>query len=190
MQRPKTATLALKAHVNGDAEAAARLVPLVYSELRSLARAYIQAEGRDHTLPPTALVHEAYMRLVGMKDMNWVGKTHFAAIAAREMRRVLVEHARARDALKRGGDFTRVALYEGAAVTEDDQVGALALDQALSRLQDNSERQGRIAELRLYSGMCVPEVAVIVGVSERTVKADWRLARAWLARELSAGSPG
>jgi RNA polymerase sigma factor (TIGR02999 family) len=163
---------------------AARLVPLVYDRLRALARRYMRDERAEHTLQPTALVHEAYLRLQGLDRVSWRGKTHFYAMAARQMRRVLVEHARATRAQKRGAERRRISLREDLALTRDHSLELLALDEALRGLTARSARQGRVAELRLFAGMRHEEIAQALGVSERTVLKDWRMARAWLSREL------
>ena len=178
------ATRTLAAHVSGDALAASKLLPLMYDELRRLALRFMRHERRDHTLQPTALVNEAYLRLVDQKKIGWEGRTHFFAIAARQMRRVLVEHARAHHAQKRGGDLQRVTLQEDIGVSSDWSIDLLALDQALTKLAKLSSRQSQVLELRVFAGMTVQETAHVLEVSERTIKEDWRVAKAWLAREL------
>jgi len=170
------------------AQAAARLLPQVYKELRRLASLYLQREGAYHTLDPTALVHEAYLRMAKIDQIPWSGKTHFFAMAATQMRRILVEHARAAKTQKRGEGAERVTLREDSALTEVRIVEVLALDHALSNLASVNPRQARVAEMRLFAGMAVAETAQQLGVSERTVKGDWRVARAWLARQLSGRS--
>jgi len=164
--------------------AAAKLLPLVYRELRRLAASYLASEGRYHTLQPTALVHEAYLRMAKLDRATWRSKTHFFSVAATQMRRALVEHARAARTQKRGDGARRVTLEENMLAREDRTVEVLALDAALRRLARDSPRQARVAELRLFGGTAVRETAAILGVSERTVKGDWRVARAWIAREL------
>jgi RNA polymerase sigma factor (TIGR02999 family) len=166
------------------------MTPRVYGELRALARNYLKGERSDHTLQPTALVHEAYIRMAGIERIDWAGKTHFFAVAARQMRRILVEHARAATAKKRGGKQQRVTLHDSAILTPDRSLDLLALEDALNRLSERSERQGRVAELRLFAGMSAAETAQVLDVSERTAREDWRVGRAWLARELSAESSG
>lgn len=166
----------------------AELLPLVYEELRRLAGAYMRGERRSHTLQSTALVHEAYLRLEKHKKPSWKGKTHFFAIAAVEMRRVLVEHARARNAEKRGGGLREVTLDEGVAVTPRQTVDILALDEALTRLAALNARQAVVAEYRIFAGLTEAEMATILGVSERTVREDWRIARTWLRRQLSSSA--
>lgn len=179
------ATETLIAHSNGDRKAAARLLPLVYDQLRALAHRYMQQERPDHTLQTTALVHEAYVRLIDVDRVDWRGKTHFFAIAAREMRRVLVEHARSKKARKRGGGLKNVTLEDTHAIAPGSVVDVLALDEALERLQQQSPRQIRVVELRFFAGLSVEETARLLEVSEATVKGDWRMAKAWLSRELA-----
>lgn len=184
------ATQLLADHASGKGRAADALLPLVYDELRSLARRYLRAERPGVTLQPTALVHEAYLRLIENERIDWQGKTHFLAMAATQMRRILVDHARARAAQKRGGRGNRITLTDGLARTSDPSVDLLAIDEALSRLIARSPRQGRVAELRLFAGMPARETALHLGISERTVKDDWRIARSWLMKELAgSGSP-
>jgi RNA polymerase sigma-70 factor (ECF subfamily) len=167
-----------------------RLLLLTYEELRRRARAYLRAEGGGYqTLDPTALVHEAYSRLALRRGIAWQGKTHFLAIAAGEMRRVLVERARAAGARKRGGRPGRVTLGEVELTTPARSVDVLALEEALSALAARSTRQARVAEMRLFAGMGAAEISEVLRVSERTVKGDWRLGRAWLARALRAEPP-
>jgi RNA polymerase sigma factor (TIGR02999 family) len=181
------ATALLASHAAGDGRAADELLPLVYRELRALAAHYLRGERPGATLQPTALVHEAYLRLVDQERIDWQGKTHFYAMAATQMRRILVERARARDAVKRGGGGRRVTLTEALASTADPSVELLALDQALVRLAARSPRQAQVAELRLFAGLLPRETALCLGVSERTIKEDWRVARSWLMKELAGG---
>jgi RNA polymerase sigma factor (TIGR02999 family) len=179
------ATKALEGHAHGDDErAAARLMPLVYDELRALAARYLRAERPGHSLQPTALVHEAYIRMVEVDRIDWKGKTHFFAMAATQMRRILVEHARAASARKRGARPARVTLTTGMNVGAGPSLDLLALDEALSELAALSPRQARVAEMKLFAEMEAREMALLLGVSERTVRGDWRLARAWLTRQL------
>lgn len=181
-------TLLLRRLQRGDAEAGDRLFPLVYEELRRLAGSFMGREQAGHTLQATVLVNEAFMRLAG-QEVPWQSRGHFMAIAAAAMRRVLVDHARARAAQKRGGGMDPVTLQEGLAVSPGGQVDVLALHQALERLSDRDPRQGRVVELRFFGDLSVEEVAEVLEVSAITVKRDWRHARAWLHRELS-GAPG
>lgn len=163
------------------------LLPLVYERLRRLAHRYMRRERSGHTLSPTAVVHEAYMRLVSADRIRWRGKDHFFAIAASEMRRVLVEYARTVGASKRGGDAMRVRLSDEIALVRDRSVDLLALDQALRRLARLSPRQARVVELHVFAGMPFHQIAAVLGVSERTASGDWRMGRTWLARQLRLG---
>lgn len=180
------ATEALAAHAAGDGDAAGQLMPLVYDKLRAVAANYLKRERVGHTLQPTALVHEAYLKLIDINRMDWQGRTHFFAMAATQMRRLLVDHARAKNANKRAGQM--VTLDEGAALVEGSTIDVLALNEALDRLQSQSPRQCKVAELRFFGGLNVPETAMALGVSERTVKQDWAVARAWLVRELESST--
>ena len=172
----------------GDAAAAAELFPIVYEELRRLAAAALRRERTDHTLQPTALVHEAFLRLAETPGASWENRAHFVAIAARVMRRVLVDHARGRNALKRGNGEIRVPIDDVDVPAVGQDVDLVALDDALARLAMLDERQARIVELRFFGGLSVPETAALIGASERTVKRDWQVARAWLTRELSSSA--
>ena len=181
-------TRLIEASQNGDRQAAAELLPLVYDELRKLAAARMAAEAPGHTLDATALVHEAYLRLVG--DQAFEGRSHFFAAAAEAMRRILVNHARDRGRLKRGGrrhrvDLERIAGSAAAAAADDDDL--LDLDEALDRLASEYPRAAELVKLRLFAGMALDEAAAAVGVSRRTAHRDWDFARAWLADALSDG---
>lgn len=171
--------------------AAERLMPLVYEELRALAGSFFALQPADHTLQPTALVHEAYLRLVGQTQVEWSGRAHFFAVAAKAMRQILVNHAEARNAQKRGGRHDRVSLSEvveiaaGPSASQPDrEVDMVALHEALSRLTSLEEQQARIVELRYFGGMTVDEVAHVLNVSTSTIEKDWRMAKLWLMREL------
>lgn len=181
---------ALRLQAAGGPSAAERLLPLVYDRLRALAGRYLRGERPDHTLQPTALVHEAYVRMIDVKRIDWAGKTHFFAMAARQMRRILVEHARAVGAQRRGAGRRRVEMEDHLAVTAERSLEVLMLEEALSQLAARHERQAHVAELRLFGGMSVDETAQALGVSQRTVKRDWRVARAWLARAMSGEEGG
>jgi RNA polymerase sigma factor (TIGR02999 family) len=173
----------LRAWRAGDGAALERLTPLVYDELRRIARRSLRRERAGHSLQATALVHEAYLRLVGAQAVEWQDRAHFFAMAARLMRRVLVDHARARARDKRGGGVTALALDEAHAPIDQGR-GLLALDDALHGLTALDPRRGRVVELRCFGGLSVAETAAVLGVSADTVMRDWKLARAWLRREL------
>jgi RNA polymerase sigma factor (TIGR02999 family) len=184
-ESPGDITLLLTELQAGNRAAESKLVPLVYDELRRLARRYMRGERAEHTLQPTALVHEAYLRLIGQRDVEWQNRAHFFGVAAQLMRRILVDHARARKAEKRGGSAPKVSLDETLVFTEAKGADLLALDEALTRLTERDPRQGRIVELRFFGGLTEDEAAEVLGVSTRTVKRDWNVARAWLYKELS-----
>ena len=187
MPQPSAVTQLLRAWSDGDESALDSLLPLVDAELRRLARTYMARERLGHTLQTTALVNEAFMRLVDARSVTWQDRAHFLGIAARLMRRVLVDHARARGMKKRGGGNYTVALDEGMAVSPPSDVNLLALDRALQALAAIDERKSRVIEMRFFGGMTVEETAAALGVSPDTVKRDWRLAKLWLLRELEAG---
>ena len=191
---PRTKVTTIVADLGGPTSrraTAEELMPLVYDELRRLARGYMARERREHTLQPTALVHEAYMRLVDQSRVNWQGRTHFRAVGARIMRRILIDHARRHGGLKRGGEQQRVTLGESLLRPPDPDVDLpelLAVNEALDRLARLDERQARVVELRFFGGLTTAEIAEALEVSERTVQGDWAHGRAWLRRELSRGS--
>ena len=168
----------------GSPDAEARLIPLVYGELHRLAAHYMRGERRDHTLQPTALVNEAYMRLTAHRDIHWRDRAHFFGFAARLMRQVLMQHARAHQAEKRGGFVRKFSLDEALDFSPDRSKDLIALDDALKSLEQLSPRQGRVVELRFFGGLTVEETAEVLGTSPRTVKRDWNVARAWLHGEL------
>lgn len=171
-----------------DRASAEELFPLVYDELRRLARRYLVRERPGHTLQPTALVHEAYIKLVDQSRVDWQGRTHFFAVGAKVMRNLLIDHARAKGRAKRGGGRHRVTLAEGVTPFSRGELDIdqlLALNESLDRLAALDPRQARVVELRFFGGLTVPEVALVLGVSQRTVEGDWTHARAWLRRELS-----
>jgi RNA polymerase sigma factor (TIGR02999 family) len=168
--------------------AADRLLEVVYDDCRRLAASYLKRENSGHTLQPTALAHEVYMRLIEQERVDWKGRTHFMAIAAQAMRRLLIDHARGRDRLKRGGGWQRVALEGPSEPGTDDhasEVDVERLDKVLEELAQLDERQAKIVEMRFLAGMTVEEVAEALGVSKRTVEGDWTMARAWLRKRLS-----
>jgi RNA polymerase sigma factor (TIGR02999 family) len=171
---------------SGDRTAvAAKLMPLVYDEFKALAARQLRRERANHTLQPTALVHEAYLRLIDQTRVDWQGRTHFFAVGAQAIRRILVDHARQRKRQKRGGGAERVELDESVALAPERSEEILALDEAMERLAKLDSRQAEIVEMRFFAGMSVEEVAQALGVSKRTVEGDWTMARAWLMRELS-----
>jgi RNA polymerase sigma factor (TIGR02999 family) len=174
----------------GDRGAAERLMPLVYGQFRALAAQYLRKERGNHTLQPTALVNEAYLKLLDQSRVQWQGRTHFFAVGAQAMRRILVDHARRRQRLKHGGQRARVTLDEGIALSPDRDQDVLALDEALVKLAELDERQAKVVELRFFAGLTVDEVADVLDVSKRTVEGDWTMARAWLHRELSKDGAG
>lgn len=178
-----TVTVLLQAMRAGDVTAEESLIPLVYQELHRLARSYMRRERPDHTLQPTALIHEAYLRLAG-EDVDWQSREHFIGVAAHVMRRVLVDHARGHRAEIRGGDRRRVDLEEGLAVTPERSDEVLLVDSALERLAKENQRQARVVELRYFGGLSMEEIAAVLSVSLRSVKRDWSLARIWLFQEL------
>lgn len=181
-------TQLLESLARGDSRAADQLLPHVYDELRALAGSFWRQQRSDHTLQPTALVHEAYLRLVGSGLQNWTGRKHFFEVAAMAMRQLLVDHARRRSAEKRGGNLDRVTLDDSGAADDSRMIiDVVALDCALTRLQQLDARQSRIVELRFLAGLSVEDTAEVLGVSPRTVKLDWQMAKSWLRRELGEG---
>ena len=169
----------------GDAQAPERLMPLVYDEMRRLARSFLARERGGHTLQPTALVNEAYLRLVDQRSVSWQNRAHFYGIASSMMRRVLIDHARAHAAGKRGGGAVRLSLDDVQVPIEERAAGFVAMDEALERLSEFNERGRRIIEMRFFAGLSDEEIAEVLGVSTRTVLRDWKAARLWLFRELS-----
>jgi RNA polymerase sigma factor (TIGR02999 family) len=172
----------------GDPEAVDRLLPLVYGELRRIAAGYLRAERPGHTLQPTALVHEAYLRMVDQTRVDWQGRTHFLGVAAVAMRRILVDYARRHGRAKRGGRLRQVTLSDVAAEWGPIDVEIVALHGALERLATVDERQARIVELRCFGGLGVAEIADATGLSPRTVEREWTHAKAWIRRELEGAS--
>jgi len=175
---------------NGDREAAAGLMPLVYDELRGLARGYLQRERPDHTLQATALVHEAYLRLVDQKTTTWRNRAHFFGVAAQLMRRILVDHARRHRRKKRGGAWDKVEFDEALAPSAPRNLDVIALDDALQDLTKLNAQHARIVELRFFGGLKTEEVAEVLDLSQRAVEREWRMARAWLRREIFGGNGG
>lgn len=169
-------------------EATGRLFALVYDELRAVASRLMSRERAGHTLQPTVLVHEAYIKLIDQESLRWNDRAHFLAIAARAMRQILIDYARRRGAGKRGGEWQRVTLDEEIALGPGPDLELLDLDSALERLAALDERAAHVAELRLFGGVSVEEAAHVLSVSPRTIKGDWAMARMWLSRELAPGS--
>jgi RNA polymerase sigma factor (TIGR02999 family) len=180
-------TAILKRLSKGDASAADELMPIVYRELRALASSYLRRERRDHTLQATALVNEAYLRLVGLGPLDFAGRAHFFAVAANIMRRILIDHARQRLAEKRGHGAAHLELQENLMISDQNCARLIDVDQALERLGKLDQRQARVVELRYFAGMTEEEIGLLLGVSSRTVKRDWLSAKAWLKAELGGG---
>jgi RNA polymerase sigma factor (TIGR02999 family) len=187
---PGAVTALLRAWGDGDDGALEQLTPLVEAELRRLARGYMGRERRGHTLQATALVNEAFLRLTDTRRIRWQDRAHFLGISARLMRRVLVDHARARGYRKRGGGAQRVTLSEGLATSPEPALDIVALDRALEALAAVDARKSRTIELRFFGGLSVEETAEVLHVSPDTVKRDWRLAKLWLLRELEGETSG
>ena len=169
----------------GRKSAAEKLMPLVFDELRRLARSFFASQRPDHTLQPTALVHEAYLKMVGQGGVGWSGRAHFFAVAARAMRQILINHAEAKEAIKRGQGWHRVTLADADPESAKRELDLLMLNDALAALEALDERQARVVELRFFGGLTVDEAASVLGVAPRTVELDWRMAKAWLADRLS-----
>lgn len=185
---PGEVTQLLKAMRAGDPAAAGELLPLVYAELHRIASAYMRRERPDHTLQPTALINEAYLRLAG-EDVDWTNRAHFIGLAAHVMRRVLVDYARQHNAERRAGGLQRVEMDDNLAISPERLDEVLLLDQAMARLAEKSERQAQVVELRYFGGLSVEQIASVLGVAPRSVKRDWSLARIFLFRELNPGAP-
>jgi RNA polymerase sigma-70 factor, ECF subfamily len=180
-------TQLLKAMRAGDARAAENLLPLVYAELHRLARSYMRRERPDHTLQATALINEAYLRLVG-EDVDWNSREHFIGLAAHVMRRVLVDYARTRNAEQRGGGLKRVEMQDDLAISAEQLDQVEELDEALKKLEKENPRQARVVELRYFGGLSVEQIGAMLQIAPRSVKRDWALARIWLFRELRPGA--
>lgn len=182
-------TQLLKEGSSGDQAALDRLFLLVYDELRHLASGYMRRERPSHTLQTTALVHEAYLRLVGQHEISWNSRVHFFAVAARVMRRILIDHARTRHYAKRGGNTIKLSLDEAAILSDERADELVALDEALSELAKLDSRQSRIVELRFFGGLTLAETAQVLKISSDTVTRDWNLAKAWLYRQVNRVEP-
>jgi RNA polymerase sigma factor (TIGR02999 family) len=170
----------------GDASAETELIPVIYPELRRLAGRHLRRERPGHTLQATALVHEVYLRLIGNRDISWANRSHFFAVASRIMRRILVDYARNRKAGKRGGSVQVIELDESVALSEAQSDLVLVIDQCLQKLAEMDLRQAQVVEMRFFGGLTEREIAIVLGVSTRTVKRDWIMARAWLHAELGS----
>ena len=181
---PKDVTELLVDWSNGDQQALNKLIPLVYDELHRLASRYLRRERPDHTLQTTALVHEAYIRLVREKNGNWQNRVHFFAVASQLMRHILVDYARSHNASKRGGDYARLSFDERLIVSKEKSADLMALDEALNCLAAIDPQQSRVVELRVFGGLTVEETAEALGLSPRTVKREWSMAKAWLHRQI------
>ena len=183
--KPGDVTQLLRRLNGGNSQAANELVPLIYNELRQLAAACMRREQAGHTLQATALVHEAYLRLMGQRNVQWNDRAHFFAVAATLMRRVLLDYARKRHTAKRGGAPRKATLEEGLLIAEEHLEDVLALDQCLTRLAAIDPQQARLVELRFFAGLDVEETAAVMGISTATVKREWSSAKAWLNREIT-----
>jgi RNA polymerase sigma factor (TIGR02999 family) len=182
---PKSITQLLVAWGDGDHAALEQLVPLVYAELRRLARSHLRGERREHTLQTTALVNEAYLRLVEQKQVRWQNRAHFLAIAATQMRRILVDYARRRQYQKRGGGAPQVTLAEAEPLSDERAPDLVALDEALQSLAEVDPRRSQVVELKFFGGLSIEETAGVLGVSTTTVERDWTIAKAWLHKTLT-----
>jgi RNA polymerase sigma factor (TIGR02999 family) len=177
----------IRSAVGGDEAARKQLDTEVYDQLRELAASYLRRETPGHTLRPTGLVHEAFLKMVGQQNVNFQGRTHFLAVAAQSMRRILVDHARKKNRIKRGGQLKRVSFGEELVISPDNAEDLLAVDEVLTRLADLDPRQAKIVEMRFFAGMTVAEVAGSLGLSTRTIEREWTMARAWLRQQLGEG---
>src|SRR5271157_3765211 len=177
-------TILLAELKKGDKEAASKLIPIVYDELRRLAGSYMRNERSDHTLQATALVHEAYLKLIEQRSVDWQSRAHFLGVAAQLMRRILIDHARGHSRQKRGGEQKKVSLDEAFVFSEKQADELLAVDDSLNRLAEIDPRQARVVELRFFGGLSVEEAAEVLGVSPKTIKRDWSVAKAWLYADL------
>ncbi|HUB28051.1 MAG TPA: sigma-70 family RNA polymerase sigma factor [Terracidiphilus sp.] len=184
MSEAHEVTVLLSALKQGDDAAAARLMPLIYDELRRLAGSYMRRERSDHTLQATALVHEAYLKLVEQRSTDWQNRAHFFGVAAQLMRRILVDHARGHTRQKRGGEHAKVSLDEALVFAEQQADEVLAVDDSLNQLAKMDPRQARVVELRFFGGLSVEETADVLGVSPKTIKREWSVAKAWLTADL------
>ncbi|PYS99490.1 MAG: RNA polymerase subunit sigma-70 [Acidobacteria bacterium] len=185
-QRQPEITRILRAWSGGDREAVDSLMPLVYDELHKVAAQYLRKQRPDHTLQPTALVNEAYLKLIDISSVSWQDRAHFFAVASQTMRHVLVDHARSRKRDKRGGGAQKVSLDEAISFSQGNEVDLLSLDESMRELAAMDEQQSRIVELRFFGGLTVEETAVVLHISPATVKREWRIAKAWLHNRMSS----
>ena len=190
MEPRSEVTLLLRRLSAGDKSALDQLLPLIYTQLHQLASRYMRRERPGHTLQTTALVHEAYLQLVGQENAHWESRSQFFGVAVQLMRRILVDHARAHGAAKRGGHLPRLSLDEAVVMAKERGGDLLAIDELLQRLAAIDPRQARIVELRFFTGLSVEETAQVLSISDRTVKREWAMAKAWLQRELQRSRPG
>lgn len=186
MEGSPSVTQMLRQWSEGDQAILDKLMPLVYEELRRMAARSLRKERQGHTLQTTALIHEAYLKLIDQRDAKWQNRAHFFAIAAQAMRRILVDHARERHREKRGGGAENLPIDEAAFVaSKEKSVDLIALDEALTRLAKFDERQAKVVELRYFSGLDIDETAEVLGISNATVRRDWNIAKAWLRQEIT-----
>jgi RNA polymerase sigma factor (TIGR02999 family) len=185
---PRSVTQLLLDWRNGDPRALDKLMPLVYDELHRLAARYMRRERPDHTLQPTALIHEAYLRLADQRNLQWQNRAQFFAIAAQLMRRIVMKHAHRRHAAKRGGAARKLSIDEAIDLSRERAADLIALDDALTSLATIDPQEGRIVELRFFGGLTVEETAEVLGVSSATVKREWRTAKAWLRKEVASNN--
>jgi RNA polymerase sigma-70 factor, ECF subfamily len=178
-------SILLESWSNGNSQAVDELLPLVYDELRQMARRYMNRQPSGHTLQTTALIHEAYLKIVDNEEKRWQNKSHFFAVAAQAMRHILVDRARANQTDKRGGGKQKISLEEAAEISAERADELVALDEALKNLSKLDERKGRVVELRYFGGLSVEETAEVLNISRQTVMRDWNFAKMWLLRELS-----
>lgn len=183
MSDSRDVTVLLKEMSDGDKNAPEQILPLVYDELRKLAHAYLKNERQDHTLQATALVHEAYIRLIDWKTVSWQNRAHFFSVAANVMRNILVDHARAKNSSKRDGQ--KIALDDAISLSREKDLDLLRLEESLKILEEMDERQAKIVELRFFGGLSIEETAYILDISPSTVKREWIMAKAWFQRELT-----
>lgn len=187
VQQQKSITQILQEYKNGQRESLDELLPFVYDELRGLAKKYLSRERTNHTLQPTALVHEAYLRLLGQKEIEWQNRAHFFGVSARLMREILIEHARMKSRQKRGGEFkTQIALDDAVSFSNRKELDVVAVDDALSKLEKLDERQARVVEMKFFGGMTIEEIGEVLEISQATVKREWSTAKLILYKMLES----